>query len=132
MIFFRNFEPYLGITAHYISKHWTLEKVLVHSGPVTGKHTAVLIAEKLDNVITSLDLIPEMFTTMTTDNAVNMLNAVNKESRTIQQRLGCIDHLLQLVINKSIEKVGHQQIQEIGHQHTQVKPGITKDQKSLW
>ena len=105
VFFFRNFDPYLGITAHYVSKNWTLEKVLVHCGPATGKHTAVLIAEKLDTVVTSLDLEPEMFTSMTTDNAVNMLNAVNKESRTIQQGLGCIDHLLQLVINKSIEKV---------------------------
>ena len=72
--------------------------MLVHCGPATGKHTAVLIAEKLDTVVTSLDLEPEMFTSMTTDNAVNMLNAVSKESRTIQQGLGCIDHPCDLVV----------------------------------
>ena len=37
--------------------------------------------------------------------AANMLNAVNKESKNITQGLGCLDHLLQLVINKAIDKV---------------------------
>ena len=82
------------MTAHYISKHWTMEKLLVHCGPAPGKHTAVLIAEKLDQVIASLALAPEMFTAMTTDNAANMLNAVSKESKNIMQGLGCLDHWL--------------------------------------
>ena len=82
-----------------------MEKVLIHCGEAKGKHTAVLIAEKLDKVIDSLELAEGMFTAMTTDNAINMLNAVNKESKTIHLGLGCIDHLLQLVINRSIDKV---------------------------
>ena len=105
ILFFRSFDPYLGVTAHYISKHWSMEKLLVHCGPAPGKHTAVLIAEKLDNVLKSLSLEPDMFTAMTTDNAANMLNAVSKESKNITQGLGCLDHLLQLVINKAIDKV---------------------------
>ena len=82
-----------------------MEKLLVHCGPATGKHTAVLIADKLDHVIASLELPEDMFNSMTTDNAANMLNAVNKESKLIVQGLGCIDHLLQLVINKSMDQV---------------------------
>ena len=93
------------MTAHYISKQWSMEKLLVHCGPATGKHTAVLIADKLDHVIESLELPEDMFNSMTTDNAANMLNAVNKESKLIVQGLGCIDHLLQLVINKSMDQV---------------------------
>ena len=93
------------MTAHYISKQWSMEKLLVHCGPATGKHTAVLIADKLDHVIASLELPEDMFNSMTTDNAANMLNAVDKESKLIVQGLGCIDHLLQLVINKSMDQV---------------------------
>ena len=51
-----------------------MEKVLIHCGEAKGKHTAVLIAEKLDKVIDSLELAEGMFTAMTTDNALNMLN----------------------------------------------------------
>ena len=59
----------------------------------------------MDKVVDSLELPEGMFTAMTTDNASNMLNAVNKESKTIHLGLGCIDHLLQLVINRALDKV---------------------------
>ena len=81
-----------------------MEKLLVHCGPAPGKHTAVLIAEKLDQVIASLALAPEMFTAMTTDNAANMKIAC-RDSVTIDKHLSCFDHSLNLVVNACITSV---------------------------
>ena len=44
-----------------------------------------------------------MFTAITTDNATNMLNATQKKAKNIDMGLGCLDHVLQLIVNKSIE-----------------------------
>ena len=46
-----------------------------------------------------------MFTVITTENAIIMLNVTQKEGKQIDMGLGYLDHLLQLVVNKSIEKV---------------------------
>ena len=42
---------------------------------------------------------------ITTDNAKSMLNATQKVSDHVELGLGCIDHILQLIINNSIKKV---------------------------
>ena len=76
---------------------------MVHCGPHEGRHTGVLVARKLDEVINSLDL-PEIFKCMTTDNASNMKNAC-RDSFTIDKHLSCFDHTLNLVVNAGINSV---------------------------
>ena len=78
---------------------------MIHCGEAKGKHTAVLIAQNLDEVLENLDLGPDMFTAITTDNANNMLNATQKKAKNIDMGLGCLDHILQLIVNRSIDKV---------------------------
>ena len=78
---------------------------MIHCGEAKGKHTAVLIAQTLDEVLDNLNLPEDKFSAITTDNARNMLNATQKKAKTIDMGLGCLDHLLQLVVNKSIDKV---------------------------
>ena len=68
-----------------------------------GKHTAEMIATKIDEVINNLGLPDTMFKAITTDNAANMLKAT-KNASTVDVGLGCIDHTLQLVVNTSIAK----------------------------
>ena len=76
---------------------------MVHCGPHEGRHTGVLVARKLDEVINSLDL-PEIFKCMTTDNASNMKNAC-RDSFTIDKHLSWFDHTLNLVVNAGINSV---------------------------
>jgi hypothetical protein len=71
---------------------------------VEGKHTGPLIAKKLDMIIGSLDLTDDVFKVVTADNASNMRVATRKESQLLDLGLGCFDHTLQLVVNKSMEK----------------------------
>ena len=101
----RNFEPFLGLTGHYITKNWKMEKLLVYCGPARGRHTAPLIGAKLDKVINDMELPDDLFKAITTDNAANMLAATTRNSDVLQKGLGCVDHLLQIVINSSIKNI---------------------------
>ena len=78
---------------------------MIHCGPHEGRHTGVLVAKKLDEVINELEL-PEndCFKTMTTDNASNMKIAC-RDSLTIDKHLSCFDHSLNLVVNAGINSV---------------------------
>ena len=78
---------------------------MVHCGPHEGRHTGVLVAKKLDEVINSLRLPEEnCFKSMTTDNASNMKIAC-RDSTTIDKHLTCFDHSLNLVVNAGINSV---------------------------
>ena len=79
---------------------------MIHCGPHEGRHTGVLVAKKLDEIINSLEL-PDVETchkTMTTDNAANMKVAC-RDSIAVDKHLGCFDHSLNLVVNAGINSV---------------------------
>jgi hypothetical protein len=97
--FLRNFDSFLGVNVHYIAKDWTLQKLLVHCGVAEGRQTSQNIAEHLDRVITEIPGLPSnIHKTCTSDNAANMLCAIPKLTEEIDEGLGCIDHLLNLVV----------------------------------
>ena len=78
---------------------------MVHCGPHEGRHTGMLVARKLDEIVNALQL-PEdnCFKTMTTDNASNMKIAC-RDSLTLDKHLSCFDHSLNLVVNAGINSV---------------------------
>ena len=104
-LFCGSMDPYIGVTGHYISKQWTMERWMIHCGPANGRHTAEMIGQKLDNIIQELNLGEDVYKVITTDNAKSMLNATQKVSECVGLGLGCMDHVLQLIINNSIKKV---------------------------
>ena len=78
---------------------------MVHCGPHEGRHTGVLVAKKLDEVINELELREtDCYKSMTTDNASNMKIAC-RDSLTIDKHLPCFDHSLNLVVNAGINSV---------------------------
>ena len=100
---FRNYDSYIGLTINYISKNWTLEKLLVHCGRTEGRHTSKNIAEQLYKVITEIPGLPEnVHKVCTSDNAANMLCAIPNLTEKIDEGLGCVDHLLNLVVNECL------------------------------
>lgn len=73
---------------------------MVHCGVAEGRHTAKNIAEHLDKVITEIPGLPSnVHKTCTSDNAANMLCAIPNQTEEIDEGLGCIDHLLNIVVN---------------------------------
>ena len=81
---------------------------MVYCGPHEGRHTGVLIGEKIDEIINDLNIdglsADTMHRAMTTDNASNMKVACD-EAKTIDCRVGCFDHLLNIVVNTAIKRV---------------------------
>ncbi len=105
-VYFRNFDSYLGVNLHYISKNWTLVKLLAHCGATQGRHTSKNIADNLDRVIKEIPgLPPAIHKVCTSDNAANMLCAIPKLTEEIDEGLGCIDHLLNIVVNECLASV---------------------------
>ena len=81
---------------------------MVYCGPHRGRHTGELVAEKLDEVIDSLELPPKdkLLRSMTTDNAANMKVACHSSYNIGEKNhLGCFDHKLNLIVNQGINKI---------------------------
>ena len=84
-----------------------MKRILVHCGPFAGRHTATHIAAQLDNIVQNLDnkVIndTQTITYCTSDNAANMLAAIPSKTQCIDIGFGCLDHKLQIVVNKALE-----------------------------
>ena len=75
---------------------------MVYCGSAEGRHTSGNIAEHLDKAITEISGLPSnVHKTCTSDNAANMLAAIPKTDE-IQEGLGCMDHLLNLVVTECL------------------------------
>jgi hypothetical protein len=76
---------------------------MAYCGPHEGRHTGLLVAQKLDDIIKSLNL-GECHIGITTDNASNMKVAW-RESTTIDHGRGCFAHTIHLIVNNGLSKV---------------------------
>ena len=79
---------------------------MVHCGPHEGRHTAELVADRIDQVIESLGIVGMMETQkgITTDNAPNMTSA-SKKAVHIDSSHGCFDHQLNLIVKNGLKRV---------------------------
>ena len=83
---------------------------MIYCGVINGRHTAQVIGNKLDDIIQDLKLEEKVCKVITTDNAKSMLNATQRVSDFVDLGLGCVDHLLQLIINNALKKVPEMQL----------------------
>ena len=91
-------EGYMAITAHYISRNWEMQSLLLSCNKVSNKHTA----ENLRNLLlieTNKWNITKKVHTVITDNAANMVAAIKL---TGWNHYGCFAHTLNLIIQDSI------------------------------
>ena len=98
----RNYDPYLGVTGHYISKDWELKRLLMACMPVPGSHTSEFLAAALDNIIDKVHFPETTMKMCTTDNQAAIVKAVNKTSDVIHSGVQCLNHSLQLIIKDAI------------------------------
>ena len=94
-------QKFIGVTAHYITKDWVMERFVVACSPETGRSTGANIAEHYCEIVAKLNLNDSVTITLTTDNAANMKLAarIAEKSAKCDLHLGCFDHTLQLVVN---------------------------------
>jgi hypothetical protein len=92
-------EGYITITVHYISPDWDLKCKVLATRVLEKRHTGVHIAAVIHTLREEIKI--PAFTSMTTDNAANMVVAAEKANIP---RIPCFSHTLQLAINDGLKK----------------------------
>jgi hypothetical protein len=102
-------DPYIGGTIHYIDENFQMISFLVTCTLVEGRHTAINVGGHIDKLVERVAGLRRSTTTFcVSDNAANMLAAIPKHTKRIDHGLGCIDHLINLIVkatNKAVPEV---------------------------
>jgi len=133
-------HSYITITAHALNNDWSPMSFTLTTQEMEERHTALNIADKLENVFSSWE-IKDKVTTVITDNAKNVVNAVQLLSNTTNTNISdvtCAAHSLQLSINKAlkedlISEIINQSSRLVGHfKHSNLaKQSLLNKQKQL-
>ncbi|CAI6371646.1 unnamed protein product [Macrosiphum euphorbiae] len=131
---------YITITAHALNNDWSPMSFTLTTQEMEERHTALNIADKLENVFSNWE-IKDKVTTVITDNAKNVVNAVQLLSNTTNNNISdvtCAAHSLQLSINKAlkedtISEIINQSSRLVGHfKHSNLaKQSLLNIQKQL-
>lgn len=100
-------HSYTTITAHALNNDWSPMTFTLTAEELENRHTALNMAEKLENVFTNWEIKDEV-TTVITDNAKNAVNAIQLLFNTGNHNISdvtCAAHSLQLSINKTLKEV---------------------------
>lgn len=125
-------EPYITVTAHYITNGWSLKARVLTTSAITERHTAVNIANRLSATIKAWGL--QVFC-MVHDNAAAM-NLALELCEQSPKDIRCTGHTLQLAIKtglilpeitKAIDAARH----VVGHfRHSSVATCTLKEKQS--
>ena len=96
----RTVDPYMTVTVHFVDQNWQINSRVLSTTKVEGSHTGEKIADELRGVFKTWD-IEDKVTTIVTDNAANVKNAVERLKTRHQ---ACFAHTLNLVVNDSIRR----------------------------
>lgn len=91
-------DPYITVTAHYITDAWKLKARMLCTSMMSERHTAVNITDRLSEIIKEWDIT--VFCTVH-DNASNM-NLAMELCEKFPEDLGCTGHTLQLAIKSGL------------------------------
>lgn len=91
-------EPYITVTAHYITDTWKMKAQVLCTSIMPKRHTAANIADHLTQIIKEWGI--RVFCTVN-DNARNM-NLAMKLCEMFPKDLGCTRHSLQLAIKQGL------------------------------
>lgn len=91
-------EPYILVTAHYITNKWQLKARALCTSIMSERHTAANIADSLSEIIKEWGI--QVFCTVH-DNASNM-NLAMELCELFPNDLGCTRHTLQLAIKSGL------------------------------
>ncbi|CAG8650256.1 3114_t:CDS:1 [Ambispora gerdemannii] len=105
----RNGTGYIVITAHWLSKQFELNEILLCLESMPYPHTSQIIREFLIRKVQDFNLQNKILCVIT-DNGSNMITAIRNWNGV--ERLPCTAHTLQLSVNRALKK-NHQQIHRI-------------------
>ena len=93
--------PYMSFTLHFINEEWQLKSFVLSTSYLPKNHTAEVLAEALEEVMSEWTLNSDCLVSLTTDSGSNIVAAARKLHWT---RLSCFGHNLNLAITKALSK----------------------------
>ena len=96
----RQVEAYMTVTVHFIDMDWQLESRVLSTSILEGSHTGERISSALRDLFSAWG-IQDKVTTIVTDNAANVKNAVALLGIRHQP---CFAHTLNLAVKEAIRK----------------------------
>lgn len=91
----RTTEPYISLTVHFITTNFELKTRCLQTSFFPAEHTGDNIAEEMRGALADWNLKEDQQVSVTTDNASNMIKAMEVNGWT---RLQCFGHRLHLAI----------------------------------
>ncbi|KAI2662058.1 E3 SUMO-protein ligase ZBED1 [Labeo rohita] len=96
-----NMMPYMSVTAHYVSKEWTLKSKCLQTSFMPESHTPDNLEEALQESIHEWKIEEKKISCITTDNGANVIAAIRQLKLPW---LSCFGHNLNIAINNSLKK----------------------------
>ena len=93
-------KSFITVTAHVMDEKWKLKEFVLSTAEMSDSHTAENLAEHLKKVCSDWD-IELKSTAITTDNAANIVLAIEKCSPLVHVR--CMAHVLNLSTQKALK-----------------------------
>ncbi|XP_051806127.1 E3 SUMO-protein ligase ZBED1-like [Acanthochromis polyacanthus] len=95
-------ESFLTVTVHYIPSEWKMKSSVLQTRPLYESHTSEQLSEALTEAVTEWKLQRDSSTIpVTTDNAKNMVNAVNATAG-LGPQIGCFAHTVNLAAKNAV------------------------------
>lgn len=96
-------ESYITVTAHFIDNQWCPKSYILTTHKLDDRHTASNLSNQLEITFNKWE-INQKIMAVVTDNAKNVLNAVNLlDNITENDDLTCAAHTLQLAVNNGLK-----------------------------
>ena len=89
----------LSLTAHWIGPDFTPKRAVLHAREFRGSHTANAITDAMQNMLCAWKIDKNKVHVILRDNAANMKKAMDQLG---VPSLGCVAHLLQLVVHQGL------------------------------
>ena len=91
-------HAYISLTVHYLDDDFSLCNNLLAVKEFSETHTGSNIADELESMLQEWNLSLDGLTSFTTDNGINVANAIDMMGRI---RVPCISHCLNLAVDKA-------------------------------
>lgn len=95
-------ESYVTVTAHFIDEDWEMRNVVLDTSELQTAHTAANVSTCIDSILQEYQVERESVLAITTDNATNYVNAVERYLRITD--IPCMAHTINLAARKGLSE----------------------------
>ncbi|KAJ8333934.1 hypothetical protein SKAU_G00412530 [Synaphobranchus kaupii] len=93
-------DAYVTDTAHYVDDEWEMKDVVLKTKVITTDHKAENVAACIGEILDEYSIKREAVIAVTTDNASNYINAVEKHLGAVS--VPCVAHTINLAVQKGL------------------------------